>query len=370
MAVFLKKFSVKNFKNFKNTFCIDFSDVKNYHYSNQCISHGLIKNAIIYGKNAIGKTNFGLAMADITYHLVDKNGVAKSVINYCNADAESDIVSFSYVFQRGKDEIIYQYGKKTAKELVSESLSINNQLVFSFDYVKQTGNFDHLEKYNLDTLNWEFRDNGISVLRYMANNLPLDEKNPVREVMKFVNGMLWFRSLGNNNEFVGFSTVTESMADFIIKNGYVNEFEDFLNTYGVHEKICAATQADGKKSLFFKHARLVPFFEASNGTSALLTFFYWYKQAKNISFLFIDEFDAFYHYELAEKIVRLLEDKFPIQAILTSHNTGLLSNRIMRPDCYFLLLPDKIISLANATDRELREGYNLENLMKHGEFDE
>ena len=204
----------------------------------------------------------------------------------------------------------------------------------------------------------------------MANNLPFDGKNPVKEVMKFVSGMLWFRSLGNNNEFVGFSTVTESMADYIIKNGFVHEFEEFLNTYGVHEQICAAAQADGKKSLFFKHTRLVPFFEASNGTCALLTFFYWYKQAEHISFLFIDEFDAFYHYELAEKIVKLLEEKFPIQTILTSHNTGLLSNRIMRPDCYFLLLPDKIISLANAMDRELREGYNLENLMKHGEFDE
>lgn len=368
--MFLKKFSVTNFKNFKDTFTLDFSDVKDYHYSKQCISDGLIKNAIIYGKNAVGKTNFGLAMADITYHLVDKNCIVKSVINYSNADSNSEIVDFSYLFQRGEDEITYIYSKKTAKELVSESLSLNNKLVFSFDYVKQEGDFSHLKEFGLDTLNWEFRDSGISVLRYMANNLPLDEKNPVREVMKFVSGMLWFRSLGNNNEFVGFSTVTESMADYIIKNGFVHEFEEFLNNYGVHEKICAASQADGKKSLFFKHAHLVPFFEASNGTCALLTFFYWYKHADKISFLFIDEFDAFYHYELAEKIVRLLEEKFSIQTVLTSHNTGLLSNRIMRPDCYFLLLPDKIISLANTTDRELREGYNLENLMKHGEFDE
>ncbi|WP_440339679.1 AAA family ATPase [Megasphaera sp.] len=368
--MFLKKFSVKNFKNFKNTFTIDFSDVKDYHYSTQCISQGLIKNAIIYGKNAVGKTNFGLAIADITYHLVDKNGIAKSIINYCNADADSDVVSFSYVFQREHDEITYKYSKKTAKELVLEELWLNDRLVFSFDYIKQTGDFSHLKEYQLDTLNWEFRDSGISVLRYMANKLPLDGKNPVKEVMKFVSGMLWFRSLGNNNEFVGFSTVTESMVDYIIKNGFVHEFEEFLNTYGVHEQICAASQADGKKSLFFKHTRLVPFFEASNGTCALLTFFYWYKQSEHISFLFIDEFDAFYHYELAEKIVKLLEEKFPIQTILTSHNTGLLSNRIMRPDCYFLLIPDKIISLANATDRELREGYNLENLMKHGEFDE
>mgnify|MGYP004472540545 CR=1 FL=1 len=366
----LKKFSVQNFKNFKESFMIDLSNVKNYSYSTQCLSKGIIKNAIIYGKNAVGKTNYGLAMVDITYHLVDKNGVAQSLTNYCNADADSDIVSFSYVFQRDDDEITYNYTKRSARELITESLSLNAQLVFSFDYDKQEGDFSHLATYGLDTLNWEFRDNRISVLRYMANNLTLDERNPVREVMKFVSGMLWFRSLGTNNEYVGFSTVVESMADYIIKNGFVHEFETFLNEYGVHEKICAVAQADGKQSLFFKHNRLVPFFNASNGTNALLTFFYWYKHADKISFLFIDEFDAFYHYELAEKIVKLLEEKFSIQTILTSHNTGLLSNRIMRPDCYFLLLTDKIISLANATDRELREGYNLENLMKHGEFDE
>ena len=111
----LKKFSVKNFKNFKNTFSIDFSDVKSYHYSNQCISHGLIKNAIIYGKNAVGKTNFGLAMADITYHLVDKNGVVKSVVNYCNADSESDVVFFPMFFNGIKMKLFINIARKRLK---------------------------------------------------------------------------------------------------------------------------------------------------------------------------------------------------------------------------------------------------------------
>mgnify|MGYP000110965420 CR=1 FL=1 len=91
------------------------------------------------------KNEFWFAIADITYHLVDKNGIAKSVINYCNADADSDIVSFSYVFQRNHDEITYKYSKKTAKELVSEELWLNGRLVFSFDYSKQW-RFQSLER--------------------------------------------------------------------------------------------------------------------------------------------------------------------------------------------------------------------------------
>lgn len=100
-----------------------------------------------------------------------------------------------------------------------------------------------------------------------------------------------------------------------------------------------------------------------------MTFFYWYKHIKRISLLFIDEFDAFYHYELAENIVKLLRDKIPVQAILTSHNTSLMANRFMRPDCYFILTRDKIVSLPKATDRELRQGHNLEKLYMNGEFD-
>jgi hypothetical protein len=66
----------------------------------------------------------------------------------------------------------------------------------------------------------------------------------------------------------------------------------------------------------------------------------------------------------------MLETQQNYQTILTSHNTNLLSNRIMRPDCYFILTPDKLVSFANATDRELREGHNLEKLYVSGEFDE
>lgn len=86
--------------------------------------------------------------------------------------------------------------------------------------------------------------------------------------------------------------------------------------------------------------------------------------------MFIDEFDAFYHFELAEAIVLILEKMFKTQVIITSHNTNLLTNKIMRPDCYFIMTKNKLTSLANATTRELREGHNLEKLYMSGEFDE
>ena len=41
----------------------------------------------------------------------------------------------------------------------------------------------------------------------------------------------------------------------------------------------------------------------------------------------------------------------------------------MRPDCYFILSDNKLTSFADATNRELREGHNLEKLYMSGEFD-
>ena len=48
--------------------------------------------------------------------------------------------------------------------------------------------------------------------------------------------------------------------------------------------------------------------------------------------MFLDGFDAYYHYELSETIVKIAEQMKHTQVIFTSHNTNLLSNRIMRPD--------------------------------------
>ena len=149
----------------------------------------------------------------------------------------------------------------------------------------------------------------------------------------------------------------------------MREFESFLHASGVEDNLVVKTNVDGKQMLCFDTDTPLPFFRvASSGTRALYTFFYWYKTAKDVSFMFIDEFDAFYHFELAESIVTILEKMSGAQVVLTSHNTNLLTNKIMRPDCYFILTKDKLTALANATTRELREGHNLEKLYMSGEF--
>ena len=77
----LKKFEVKGFKNFNQNIELNFSDVRDYKFNEWCIQDDLLNKIIIYGKNASGKSNIGLALFDITTHLTDKN-ITPGVYDY------------------------------------------------------------------------------------------------------------------------------------------------------------------------------------------------------------------------------------------------------------------------------------------------
>lgn len=68
----IKTFKVKGFKNFKDELIFDFTS-GNYEYNTDAIQDNLVKDSLIYGDNASGKSNLGLALMDIVSHLTDKH---------------------------------------------------------------------------------------------------------------------------------------------------------------------------------------------------------------------------------------------------------------------------------------------------------
>ena len=66
--------------------------------------------------------------------------------------------------------------------------------------------------------------------------------------------------------------------------------------------------------------------------------------------LFIDEIDCSFHFALSEQIVAKLKELPNTQVILTTHNTNLLSNELIRPDCAYVIDGSKIKSLKKATN--------------------
>lgn len=364
----LKRFEVGGFKNFANRIVLDFTDVRDYQFSTNCIKSSVLNKIIVYGKNAVGKTNLGLAIFDITAHLAENNITPVLYDFYLNADKDVSCAEFRYVFQFEQSEIAYTYRKSDLRELLYEEILIDSKLVFSYDFQTDKGNFEGLKEY-APSLNFEFKEKTLSVLRYVVSNSKSEDVPLLSKLIRFVSKMLWFRSL-NENRYVGYKSNSSDFSNFIFEGNNLKKFEDFLNKAGIREKLRSALDVSNNELLLFDKKKPIPFFKsASSGTLALYTIFYWLMTSKELSFLFIDEFDAYYHVELSEAIVTLLEERKEFQTILTSHNTNLLSNRIMRPDCYFILTAEKLVSFANATKRELREGHNLEKLYNSGEFD-
>lgn len=364
----LKLFEVSGFKSFKNTVTLDFSDVRDYKFNTECISNDIVGKMIIYGKNSIGKSNFGLAVFDIISHLSTKYVGPHLYDYYLNVDSNDDFAEFHYVFDFDGNIVDYRYRKDEKRNLIYEKVVIGEVLLFEYDYLSKEGNVEGI-KLLAPTLNMSFVDVD-GILKYVINNTILGDEHPLVRLVTYVSNMLWFRTL-DENRYIGYKVKSDDYYDFVFEDGVMSELEVFLHKAGIEENLIAKTDNDGRKRLYLDTETPLPFFlVASSGTKALYTFFYWYKTAKDVSMMFIDEFDAFYHHELAESIVSMLEKMPNTQVILTSHNTNLLTNRIMRPDCYYILTKDKLTSLANATDRELREGHNLEKLYKSGEFNE
>lgn len=362
----LKMFEVIGFKNFENKIQIDFSDVRDYKFNNFCITDRLLSKVIVYGKNAVGKSNLGLAMFDIVSHLTTNHVGPRLYDYYLNVNNKTGYAEFHYIFSFGSDIVDYTYRKNEKQTLIYECAAINGQRLFQYDYKDMCGDLSGLEKLT-STLNLTFRGND-SILKFAIANSSLSDDHPLYQMQHYVSHMLWFRSL-DENRYIGYQSDSKDYFDFVFTGKRIKELETFLHKAGLQEKLVAKKDGDGVNRLYFDTRKPLPFFKAaSSGTKALYTFFYWYKTATDVSLMFIDEFDAFYHYELSETLVEMLELMPDSQTILTSHNTNLLSNRIMRPDCYFILTGEKLTSFSNATDRELREGHNLEKLYMGGEF--
>jgi AAA15 family ATPase/GTPase len=130
-----------------------------------------------------------------------------------------------------------------------------------------------------------------------------------------------------------------------------------------------ANPAKNDKTIMCKYGDdSIPFdMIASTGTHALMLLYFWIQKMKEASFVFIDEFDAFYHFELSYEVCRRLFN-LGCQVFTSSHNTYLMTNDLLRPDCNFILDKNEIKPLCDCTDKELRFGHNIEKLYRGKTF--
>ncbi|OBR63645.1 hypothetical protein A7K91_06800 [Paenibacillus oryzae] len=368
----LKMFSVSNYRAFRDPITIDFTKVRDYKFNDACIQSNLISKAILYGKNAVGKSNLGYALMDIRSMLLPNHSkIMGDSLGYLNAYSEESAAAFTYHFKINNREIRYYYEKRSATEIQFEELHIDNQQLFMFNFASGEGDFTNLLQYEeLKHLNLDHWDNETSVTRYIITNAKLQELSILKDFNNFVSGMAFMETRSSGVAFEGPRIADKGLTRTIIEEDLVDDFTTFLNHAGINISLKKDVKPDGEKTLYFDFARPLEFVKnMSSGTRVLTALYAILRKLDEVSFLYIDEFDANLHFELAEYVLNLLIQKRNCQIFLTTHNTDLMSNKIMRPDCYFVLSFNGIVSVADATTRELREGHNLEKLYQSGEFD-
>ncbi|CAA6800218.1 MAG: SMC domain protein [uncultured Campylobacterales bacterium] len=369
----LKKIEITNFKNFGEKFTFDLSDTSNFEFNKDCIKNGIVNKGLIYGYNACGKSNLGLAIFDLISHLTDKYLSKAKYNNYISANSFEEEVRFKFVFAFGNNIVEYEYTKYDVQTLIFEKLIINDKIFASVDRGEST--IFTTSAKGAESLNKDLKDSKLSVISYIEKNTILEdtiENNIFKQFKDFINNMLFSKAL-DERFYIGYEEGEHILSDDIVKKGNLKEFEKFLNDAGLEYSL-RSKKISGVYQIFFKFdKREIEFFEAaSSGTKALCIFYFWYqrmKSDKTPSFLFIDEFDAFYHHDLSVLIIEKLKEIKNVQVILTTHNTSNISNRILRPDCYFIMDNKKISSLKDRTYKELREAHNIEKMYKAGSFE-
>ena len=365
----LKKFSVENFKGFRDKITFDIGSPSNYGFHPEVIEGSCITKGIIYGINGCGKSNLGLAIFDVITHLTDKQKLLQSYDFYLNMSGRKSFAEFEYAFIFDRHELVYKYCKTSVDVLKEESLSIDGKEVIYYDFLARDG-FTLLE--GSDTLNSSIKNESpISRVKYVSSNSILadnDQNRVFKKFIDFVDRMLLFYSLDSRG-YEGFMNGTEGIAEGIVNAGKVEDFQRFLKENEIDYNLYEC-EVDGRKAIYCRfNNKSADFFNiASTGTRSLALFYYWYIRMRKASFVFIDEFDAFYHFELSEGVLKKANKIPGVQIFTTTHNTDLMSNDLLRPDCYFLLKDNSINAISELTEKELRQAHNRQKMDKAGAF--
>lgn len=371
----LKSFTVSNFKAFERSVTIDFSATGNYSFNTESVKNGIVKTSIMYGKNASGKSSLGLAIFDIVANLTDNFVNPRNYVNYANRKTKDLRVNFEYKFVFDDTEVVYSYSKVDIRTIISEKLIIGKKTLIEYD--KSTDKNSILIAFaGAENLNIELQKLNFSALRFVKANVILAENSEnsiFNKFYAFVEKMLMFWSL-EYREFIGYTPVSGNpILDTIIKRNHFADLQKFFKEAGFEDELDHKV-INGSEQLLIRYGKneSIDFgLACSSGMSSLLLLYYWLEDVSDPelcpSFIFIDEFDAFYHFGLAYFVIEKLKS-YNCQVLLTTHNTSNFTNDLLRADCYYICSKEKIVNAHNSTEKEIRFGHNLEKLYRGGTF--
>lgn len=208
----LKKFTLKNYKNFKDEITIDFENIAGYQFNTDCLSDAIIGKMLIYGRNATGKTNLGRAILDIGSTMFGGTRYASNGI-LLNADSKEDAAMFQYEFRFEDTELSYKYSRLSNQELREEELSVNGKSIFKCNFGLREYNFDNLDYIDAETANIdrylqslevgeddEISEPKLPFLRWLISNVALKNDSALIRLSNYVRRMMMI-TVGNGMQY-------------------------------------------------------------------------------------------------------------------------------------------------------------------------
>ena len=125
----LLRFSVEGYRGFSDKLTFDLTKTRDYTYNTKAINSRVVKDALVYGRNGMGKTNLGKAMLDARYNVARETLGFRADSAFLNADEERKAARFSYTtsrnstrpessMSRGRSILLVVEGEKAEPELM------------------------------------------------------------------------------------------------------------------------------------------------------------------------------------------------------------------------------------------------------------
>lgn len=369
-------FKFTNFKNFRNETDFSFEAGSKRELKEHIITfkkYKLLPVKVIYGGNSTGKTNIIEAFTILRSIIINKNIqiTNKNYIVFCSnfsskADYEAPMI-FDITFKIGNK--IYNYYlklknnyQKSSSQILSESLKLNNEIVFSRDdnNVLITKiideNYDALKKLlNQNISNLEVFTSWYQIFdRKLCEEISnFFETNicPIIDLEKFTLPLPDKVRLGN-------SMYTNKKIDALLKELNVGNQRIIIKPQDNGTALEFATYKS-KKDEDFEMISLASTSE-SKGTLKLIDLLLALEFAlKNGSILLIDELDASIHHEIIYNIIQIFADKNTnpkgAQLVFTTHNPVYMTKELLRRDeIVFVEKDNNFASISTLEDYKLR----------------
>ncbi len=378
----LAKIKVKNYKVFEGEVVLDLTDTKGYSWNEDQIVDGVIKNSMIYGKTGSGKTTIAEVIQnyqrsqDLTFR--DNNYIGN--FNNMNSNVKESEVELTFKYIDGKD-VMYKYVIDKDARFLDETLYFGEKVIVKLDRKDNA----YISEQDFGSLKIDFLDSEISILQYLARYSDVSESHPVKFVNNFLKNSRVFHVGDRKDVMLKARRLENNMVDKI-----VSDINDKFTELGYSQLIKYDKNVENF-AIEFENGSIPFYTAASTGQIVLFNYLFELSYSNytqldnddkkviidgteypvNIKFnkiFILDEYSANYDFDLAEKLLRTFHRIDTHQTLITTHNTNLLTNRLSRPDCIFIVKPNLIANLSNLTEKEIRKGHNLERMFIGGEF--